>query len=154
MVAGGVVGLAAAPLLSQLVGWPLAFVVTGMLGLVWALAGSRVLSDGWRQEVNKDGPTLESSKEKPRGGLLRLSPPLVLQVAVLCWAHAVIGWGFFILQNWIPMYVTRLGVSQLSSAGLLSSLPWLAASVVAVAVGAWPAGCGLVAYRTAMNVNT
>ncbi|KAF5832833.1 major facilitator superfamily domain-containing protein [Dunaliella salina] len=36
---------------------------------------------------------------KPKG------PPVLAQILVLCWAHAVMGWGFFIFQSWIPLYL-------------------------------------------------
>ncbi|GLC39136.1 hypothetical protein PLESTB_001509800 [Pleodorina starrii] len=59
----------------------------------------------------------------------------LVQVAALCWCHGVIGWGFFVLQSWVPMYLQSLGVADLASAGLLASLPWLAAAFTATAAG-------------------
>lgn len=38
------------------------------------------------------------------------------------------GYGFFILQNWIPMYLASVGGQSLAVTGGLSSLPWLAAT--------------------------
>ncbi|KAG2485869.1 hypothetical protein HYH03_015452 [Edaphochlamys debaryana] len=80
-----------------------------------------------------------------------------VQVAALCWCHGVIGWGFFVLQAWIPLYLQSLGVADLASAGLLASLPWLAAALTAtlaggladrlVRGGAW----GRLAVRRAMH---
>ncbi|GLI69460.1 hypothetical protein VaNZ11_014076, partial [Volvox africanus] len=32
----------------------------------------------------------------------------LIQVAALCWCHGVIGWGFFVLQAWTPMYLQSL----------------------------------------------
>ena len=46
-------------------------------------------------------------------------------ILALCWVHSVIGWGFFILQSWIPTYLTQLGMTDLKAIGLLSALPWL-----------------------------
>lgn len=46
-------------------------------------------------------------------------------ILALCWVHSVIGWGFFILQSWIPTYLTQLGMTDLKTVGLLSALPWL-----------------------------
>lgn len=60
-----------------------------------------------------------------------------MQLAALCWMHAVIGWGFFILQSWIPMYLQSLGVGSLGNAGLLASLPWLAAAGVGAVAGSF-----------------
>ena len=47
-----------------------------------------------------------------------------MQVAVLCWMHSVIGWGFFLFSFWIPAYLGSLGLTGLGSMGALSALPW------------------------------
>ena len=47
-----------------------------------------------------------------------------MQIALLCWTHGVIGWGFFIFGTWIPTYLDYLGVTNLKTAGYLSALPW------------------------------
>ena len=47
-----------------------------------------------------------------------------MQVVALCWVHSVIGFGFFILQSWIPTYLSHLGVTDLKIVGALSALPW------------------------------
>lgn len=47
-----------------------------------------------------------------------------MQVAVLCWTHSVIGWGFFLFSFWIPAYLGFLGLTSLGSMGALSALPW------------------------------
>lgn len=45
------------------------------------------------------------------------------------------GYGFFILQNWIPMYLSSVGGQSLAVTGGLSSIPWLAATLVGPLVG-------------------
>ena len=55
----------------------------------------------------------------------RLPKAKLTQVFGLMWSHSVIGWGFFVLLNWIPTYITKsLGQTSLSSTGTLSALPW------------------------------
>lgn len=49
---------------------------------------------------------------------------MCMQVAVLCWTHSVIGWGFFLFSFWIPAYLGSLGLTGLGSMGALSALPW------------------------------
>lgn len=66
---------------------------------------------------------------------LRLERRTVSQVAVLCGVHAAIGWGFFIFQNWMPLYMASLGGADLVLTGLLSGLPWLAAAAAGVLAG-------------------
>lgn len=166
--------MALVPLLSDRLGWPAAFVLSGFVGLAWALFGGAVLarlqrpavqvptpaarpdaaqhssssgaaspvastavSDDRRQTNALEGAPvgLESpvdacssaagacstsgagtepasppsygkaadlgarGQRAGRRGLLRgLSRRTLVQIAVLCWTHGVIGWGFFILQ--------------------------------------------------------
>lgn len=47
------------------------------------------------------------------------------QVVALCWVHSVIGFGFFILQSWVPTYLSHLGMTDLKTVGALSALPWV-----------------------------
>lgn len=61
-------------------------------------------------------------------GLRQLSSETKLQVAVLIWTHSVIGWGFTLLQNWIPTILAALGMTDLGSVGIVSALPWVVSS--------------------------
>ena len=45
-------------------------------------------------------------------------------VVFLSWTHGVIGWGFFLLQFWIPSYLHTLPGVPDSALGVLSALPW------------------------------
>ncbi|GAX85008.1 hypothetical protein CEUSTIGMA_g12429.t1 [Chlamydomonas eustigma] len=59
-----------------------------------------------------------------------------LKVGVLCWCHGVIGWGFFVMSSWLPMYLTSLGHDKsLLNVGVMSSLPYLATAVVMTFAG-------------------
>lgn len=58
-------------------------------------------------------------------GLRSLSSETKVQVAVLIWTHSVIGWGFTLLQNWIPTILAALGMTDLGSVGIVSALPWV-----------------------------
>ncbi|GBF87543.1 hypothetical protein Rsub_00254 [Raphidocelis subcapitata] len=162
---GGVLGLALAPQLAQSSGMAATFVAAGALGVVWAAVAGAYLaaarapqqqagspggggssSGGGGGGGSGAGPEKQSA-HLPRNGQLpdadgggfellgmRLSARGLQQVAVLCAAHAAIGFGFFLMQNWMPAYLASLG-QQLSSAGALSALPWLAAALVGVVSG-------------------
>ena len=60
----------------------------------------------------------------------------MMQIGALAWAHSVIGWGFFILQNWIPTYLGSLGLANPVAVGFLAALPWVSSSLLAFAFGA------------------
>ena len=62
----------------------------------------------------------------------------IVHIMALCWVHSVIGWGFFILQSWIPTYLNHLGMTDLKTVGLLSALPWLV-SHTHCCMPCWPA---------------
>ena len=90
-------------------------------------------------------PDSETSSKARRRGLSSLlgttiSPAARRQVLVLCAAHAVMGWGFFLMQNWLPMYVSSLGTQALAETGKASSMPWLAAALVGMVAGSMADG--------------
>ena len=65
-----------------------------------------------------------------------LDRPKLLQLFGLLWTHSVIGWGFFVLLNWIPTYLAKSqGTASISSAGALAALPWCCSVVAAFAAG-------------------
>ncbi|EFJ46763.1 hypothetical protein VOLCADRAFT_92899 [Volvox carteri f. nagariensis] len=144
-------------------GWASAFVTAAAGGVLWALLGSAAVAraqgpalaaaaaaastaaDGEGGEaceavLDSSGrrasadPWVTASDYGDDSITARQSRTLI-QVAALCWCHVVIGWGFFVLQAWIPMYLQSLGVTDLANAGLLASLPWLAAAFTATAAG-------------------
>jgi hypothetical protein len=61
----------------------------------------------------------------------------LVQLGVLCYSHAVMGYCFFILQNWIPTFLASFGGSGqgIAVTGGLSSIPWIAAAVVGPLAG-------------------
>ncbi|KAL0036860.1 hypothetical protein WJX77_002503 [Trebouxia sp. C0004] len=59
----------------------------------------------------------------------------IVHILALCWVHSVIGWGFFILQSWIPTYLNHLGMTDLKTVGFLSALPWLGTAIAALVAG-------------------
>ncbi|MEW5299788.1 MAG: hypothetical protein WDW36_002766 [Sanguina aurantia] len=58
-----------------------------------------------------------------------------VQFVVLCWAHACIGWSFFVMSAYLPQYLTFLGIGSLASTGFLTGLPFLAAAAVGAVAG-------------------
>lgn len=69
--------------------------------------------------------TAEQEDAPAAAGFAHWSGSNKLQVAVLIWTHSVIGWGFTLLQNWIPTILIALGMTDLGSVGLVSALPWV-----------------------------
>ncbi|KAF8059183.1 NDK1 [Scenedesmus sp. PABB004] len=154
---GGVIGLALTPLLADAVGGGAAFALVGAAGVAWAAGGAlamRRLTRGSaggageqqqpeQQRGQQQQQQLEQQQQSKQRGAARsrlswrLDAASQRQVALLCFAHAVIGAGFFLLQNFLPSYVRSLGGGGESAAlaGRLSAAPWLAAAVVGMLAG-------------------
>lgn len=68
-------------------------------------------------------------------GWMRLPRWMYTQLAALAWCHVCINWGFFILQSWLPVYLSNdLGFS-LGSSGAASSGPWFLTAAMAFSSG-------------------
>ncbi|PNW88294.1 hypothetical protein CHLRE_01g023000v5 [Chlamydomonas reinhardtii] len=158
---GGVLGLVAAPLMAARSGWPGAFITAAAGGVLWSALGSFVIERSGARPKQPPaagagagaagaGAAPAQGAAAPAAGAAAAAPAAAsggagavvlgrretaIQVAALCLCHGVIGWGFFVLQSWLPMYLQSLGVRDLASAGLLSSLPWLAAAFTATLAG-------------------
>lgn len=155
---GGVAGLAMVPLLADAFGGGGAFVVAGAAGIVWAVAGAALLPQaaaarppstqqaccdtpqhdpGMQQEQqpHSQQPPRQRSPLSAWQSWAASDPTAAAQLLLLCGAHATIGAGFFLAQNWLPAYVRSLGAPGLAITGRLSALPWLAAAVVGMAAG-------------------
>lgn len=121
----------AAPLLTLVIlhfGWPAAFVVLGVIGLLWAAAWS------W---LGADGPITVNLT--PNGDALARVPyrALLLNPTVICTCLVVFAayWALAILLVWFPNFLRAgLGFSQ-AQAGTWASLPWIVGVVVILAAG-------------------
>lgn len=131
--AGTVAGLVATPALAQAAGWPAAFAVLGAAGAAAAAAAWRGLpAERGAPGGGGGGPAAGGAR---RRALARPSAAALGSLALLCWTHSVISFGFFVLQAWIPTYLHLLGATDLRTLGLLSALPWAAAALTALAAG-------------------
>ena len=53
------------------------------------------------------------------------------QLVALAWCHVCCNWGFFILQSWLPVYLSKeLGFS-IGGSGAASALPWFLTAFMA-----------------------
>eukprot|EP00798_Chlamydomonas_sp_ICE-L_P012598 gene12598-15824_t len=157
---GGVLGLVLTPYVANMLGWAPSFLAVSGVGFVWAAFGWMALnyvtkgstgrsvdagsstteqatsiassSSSSGDATSPSKSSLQEAEEEKQAGTA-LATKQRLHVIILCWAHAVIGWGFFVMQSWLPMYMKSLGVASLADAGALSGLPWTAAAIV----GAW-----------------
>uniref|UniRef100_A0A383VPL3 Major facilitator superfamily (MFS) profile domain-containing protein n=1 Tax=Tetradesmus obliquus TaxID=3088 RepID=A0A383VPL3_TETOB len=162
---GGVIGLTMVPLLADAFGGGGAFVISGAVGVAWAAVGAMIMQRVTAQHAaaggrsKAEGAATGDAAAAGQGKLIAGSrqqgqqqqqpkqqqppPPFswqldaasTRQVALLCFAHAVIGFGFFLMQNWMPLYMASLGSQGLAVTGRLSSMPWLAAAVAGMLAG-------------------
>jgi MFS family permease len=180
---GTVLGLSATPAIAKVLGWPSAFLLSGITGVVLGLLAlkslpnlpeeylkgqmstkrSRSVSSYDQQGSGSDGSGSDSSgsdenssaaaagerrKRIDWGLLLHHAPDMLL----LCFTHGVIGFGFFVLQSWVPTFLYHLGTTDLTTLGLLSAAPWLFTAAVAVRAGSLADWLQIKAKWTAVQV--
>ncbi|WPT12343.1 Sodium-dependent phosphate transport protein 1 [Picochlorum sp. SENEW3] len=140
---GTVASLIITPVMADSVGTFGTFAAFGVVGIICSIFGLILLSEkpfhrlfgmndilsGARQRVQRAPSKMQRKSQLAR--FRRHSGDLML----LCWTHAVIGFGFFVLQSWIPTFLHSLGVSNLYTLGVLSAMPWLLTAAVAAVSG-------------------
>lgn len=131
---GGVIGLTMVPLLADALGGGAAFLVSGALGVTWALCGAVIMRQLQQSPTHSTKASSQSNKQQEKLSW-RLDAGSWRQVALLCYAHGVIGLGFFFMQSFIPLLLSSLGSGSLALTGRLSSQPWMAAAVIGMMAG-------------------
>uniref|UniRef100_A0A7S1CV42 Major facilitator superfamily (MFS) profile domain-containing protein n=1 Tax=Picochlorum oklahomense TaxID=249345 RepID=A0A7S1CV42_9CHLO len=140
---GTVASLIITPVMADSVGTFGTFTAFGVVGIICSIFGLLLLSEkpfhrlfgmndilsGARQRVQRAPSKMQRKSQLAR--FRRHSGDLML----LCWTHAVIGFGFFVLQSWIPTFLHSLGVNNLYTLGVLSAMPWLLTAAVAAVSG-------------------
>lgn len=122
---GGLLALAAGPVVASHLGWKACFVIFGMLSMtfcsVWLfLASSSPAQSSWvsKQELKMlidEGVVEKAKKQRPSpeaapGTLpavpwrLFISPP----VLAVCYAHSVFNFGRYFLYGWIPTFYSQV----------------------------------------------
>ena len=105
-------------------------VAVGLVGVAIAFYGLFVLRDA---EVTPEPSSSSSSATRS------LTTTAVLKnntsiLVLCCWTHFVIGFGFFTLQQWMPLFLNGY-VQDLKVLGLISSLPWMGTALVSAGSG-------------------
>jgi nitrate/nitrite transporter NarK len=130
------------PLLSSVLAWPDAFAVFGGLSVLMSAICLMQVSKlsvaaevdsievqcevGKESEVAANGGSVVRDESENRNFKWSDWP----EYFALIWAHSVIGWGFFLFQNWIPTFLQHMYVTNSIKRGLLSALPWIAPAVL------------------------
>jgi len=136
---GTVLGLVATPFVAEIVGWTGCIGAVGVVGVAIALYGLTNIGDaagsGDRSGDPRFGSSVVATTEEPKRALettsLRNNTGILL---LCCWTHFVIGFGFFTLQQWMPLFLNGY-VADLKVLGLISSLPWMGTALVSAASG-------------------
>jgi MFS transporter, ACS family, solute carrier family 17 (sodium-dependent inorganic phosphate cotransporter), other len=130
---GTVIGLIGTGLLVVHYGWPSAFYVFGIAGLVWVVLW-------WHQVRNdpRDDPRVTPAERLlldpgPRPTAVKIPILHVLvrrPVIAIVIAHVAGNWILYMLLSWLPSYFRDVQGLSIASAGLFSAAPWLAMFVV------------------------
>ena len=143
---GTVLGLVVTPLVAEMVGWTGCIGAVGVVGISIALFGLLSIKESVRVQGDApDGaaertlpptnPAAAATSAAPTSIAARMIAPNTRLILLLCcWTHFVIGFGFFTLQQWMPLFLNGY-VHDLKVLGLVSSLPWMGTALVSAASG-------------------
>ena len=115
--------------------WPVAFLVFGVIGVIWVLV--------WFPTVHND-PYTDARVGAAERALLpaRLQADsrhatipwrrllMRLPVVAIAAAHFATTWSLYVLVSWLPSYFREVQGLSIANAGLFSAAPWLAMIVV------------------------
>jgi hypothetical protein len=145
---GGVAALAFAPLLAAAAGGGIgaagALLALGFAGAAWAAAGGAWLRSLWEGLSEEQRPAVRSKQQQGAGkdnGRPLLPRPAdadsAREVFTLCFAHGVIGCGFFLLSGLMPLILASIGggADAQAASSTLAAVPWLIAAATGVLSG-------------------
>lgn len=140
---GTVMGLGSTPIIARLTHSELVvpFLLFGGVGAVLGAMALRLLPNLPPSYIQRQYNPTTSNKTKTRKSIDRSMVVRNLpQILLLCWTHGVIGFGFFVLQAWVPIFLYSLGGSHsatldLATLGILSALPWMFTAAIAALAG-------------------
>lgn len=122
---GSAIGLLLGGAMLAVAPWRLPFAVFGSLGLFLA------------RSLKKQLPNLAFplvSRQGPKHGISSLPTRVVFQILAMIYCHSAYNWGFFFLQGWLPMYLSReFGIETFAGAG--AALPWMVCAMSAFHAG-------------------
>ncbi len=121
---GTVVSLPITGWLVRTRGWPSAFYVFGVIGLVWAAVWFLRVGSGRAPELESE--VHASRIAIPWARILSLPP-----VWAIFACHFANNWMLYLMLAWLPSYFKSTFGLSLTSAGLLSAAPWLTTFVTA-----------------------
>ncbi|WP_240164500.1 MFS transporter [Pantoea sp. Ap-967] len=138
--AGGPIGGAlAGPVIGFMalwLGWRVAFVVMGVLGLLWVIAWARLVTETPAQhpkvspeelalinEGRSDIPGANGEKAS-FGDVLRNRSVLLTGISLFCYNYIL-----FFFMTWFPSYLVDAKGVSLQHMGIVNSLPWLVGAV-------------------------
>ncbi|MEO2193595.1 MAG: MFS transporter [bacterium] len=140
---GTVLGLVVTPLLAEAVGWMGCVVAVGIVGIAIAVYGLITLGGSAARPLASPMPPMSPissvSSVSPSSENRSSTTAAVLRnntriLVLCCWTHFVIGFGFFTLQQWMPLFLNRY-VQDLKVLGLIASLPWVGTALVSAGSG-------------------
>ena len=124
-------------------GWPYAFYIFGVVGVVWALVWYFKATDDPARYRGISAAELELLGAESGEGMKPAAIPWKKllshrSVLVIFVNHFCTNWGLYLMLAWLPSYFRDVQSLSVTSAGLYSAAPWLTMFVMTNA-GAWVA---------------
>ncbi|CAG7730460.1 unnamed protein product [Allacma fusca] len=141
---GAVLTFPLCALICEKLGWPFIFYITGGIGVIWCVAVYFFLFDTPEDHPRISAEELEflqknravdqsSSKQKLKVPWMKIF--LSVPVNALHAAHFCTLWGFQTLSMYLPSFMKEVLFMDVSTNGLVSSLPYVGMLVLHVGVG-------------------
>ncbi len=126
-------------------GWRISFAATGLLSLIYFGLFYRFyrnpsqdehLSEAERELIRSGGARPESGAGTTKGAslLYLLGRKKVIGLAI---GFSAYNYTFYLLLNWMPSYLSSTMHIDLLHSALYTSVPWLIATVLDLAIGGW-----------------
>lgn len=128
---GTVIALFVTPLIVVQFGWPWAFYLFGVVGVVWFAAWHFLVSDSpeTHKSIRKEETAFIASQRPQKTDAPKGTTRLLLSkrpVWALIFNHFCCNWGFYVILTWLPTYVNEgLGVNN-RAVGLYTVVPFIA----------------------------
>ena len=124
-------------------GWPTAFYLFGVLGLIWATYWFRVAQD----EPNDHPHISEDEKKLLAQSSVDTSGPQAIPYRKILthpavWAIIVnkfcMLWMVYVFLAWLPSYFSAVQGVSVAGSGLFAALPWIGMSLMLYVASGWP----------------
>lgn len=131
---GTIFALIVTPIIVEAWGWPWAFYLFGLVGVVWYLFWQRLIAQSPETDLKMTEQERQTIKAGANSDPIEAGPPIraflkSMPVWAVIVAHFCNNWSLYVLLSWLPTFINKgLGVDY-ASVGWVTMIPHLASFV-------------------------